>query len=57
MWLVRNAEGHVSLRRIYDFEYSDTGDDQRKGNITMVADTVTAQNIGPRSAPEGVTWH
>lgn len=57
VWPVRNDDGHVRLRRIYDFEYSDTGDDRRKGSIAMVADTVSALNIGPRSVPDGVTLH
>ena len=52
VWPVRNDEGHLRLRRVYDFEYSDTGHDRRKGSITMVADAVSSLNIGPRSVPE-----
>jgi len=42
---VRNHDGHVRLRRVYQFEYSDTGDNRRKGSITMVANIVAALNI------------
>lgn len=54
---VRSHEGTLRLRRVYGFEYSDTGDDRRKGSITMVADTVSALTIGSRPAPEGATLH
>jgi hypothetical protein len=57
VWPVRNDEGHVRLRRVYGFEYSDTGHNRRKGTITMAGDRVSALYIGPRSQPEGVTLH
>ena len=57
VWPVRNDEGQVRLRRVYGFEYSDTGHDRHKGSIIMVADTVAALNIGPRSETEGATLH
>lgn len=51
LWPVRNDEGHVMLRRIYDFEYSDTGHNRRKGRIALVGDTVSELDIVP--APTG----
>ena len=57
VWPVRNSEGHVRLKRVYSFEYSDTGHTRNKGSITMVADTVAVLNIGARSEPERVTLH
>jgi hypothetical protein len=57
VWPVRNDEGRVRLRRIYGFEYSDTGQNRRKGTMTMVGHRVSALYLGPRSAPEGVTLH
>jgi hypothetical protein len=57
VWPMRNGEGHVRLRRVYGFEYSDTGHTRYKGSIIMVADTVSVLNIGRRSEPEGVTLH
>jgi hypothetical protein len=57
VWPVRNDEGHVRLRRVYGFEYSDTGHNRRKGTITLVGARVSVLYIGSRSIPEGVTLH
>jgi len=57
VWPVRNDEGRVRLRRVYGFEYSDTGHDRRKGRMTMVGHRVSALHIGSRSVPGGVTLH
>ena len=54
---MRNDEGHLTLRRIYAFEYSDTGDTRRKGRVVMLADAVSSLNIGSRPPPEEVTFH
>ena len=57
IWPVRNDEGHLTLRRIYAFEYSDTGDTRRKGRIVMLADAVSLLDLGPRSPTEETTFH
>lgn len=57
VWPVRNDDGHLRLKRVYGFEYSDTGHSRHKGNIIMVADTVSLLNIGLRSEPESTTLH
>ncbi len=57
VWPVRNDEGHVRLRRVYGFEYSDTGHNRRKGTITLVGDRVSVLHIDPRAVPEGVPLH
>ena len=57
VWPVRNDEGQLTLRRIYGFEYSDTGDTRRKGRIVMLSDKVSSLDIGPRSPPEETTIH
>jgi len=57
VWPARNASGHLVLRRIYDFEYSDTGHNRRKGNITMIANDVADLYMGPRPPIEGETLH
>lgn len=57
IWPVRNDDGHVRLRRVYGFEYSDTGHDRRKGTLTMVGHRVAVLDLGPRSMPDGVTFH
>src|SRR4029077_8271893 len=48
---VRNDQGHVRLRRVYAFEYSDTGHNRRKGRITLVADKVSVLYIGFWGSP------
>ncbi|HEV2220924.1 MAG TPA: DUF3301 domain-containing protein [Casimicrobiaceae bacterium] len=45
---VRNGEGRIVLQRVYEFEYSDTGHNRRRGSITLVADVVVALDIGLR---------
>jgi hypothetical protein len=57
IWPVRNDEGQLTLRRIYGFEYSDTGHTRRKGRIVMLADTVSSLDIGQGSRPEEATLH
>lgn len=32
----RDGEGHVRLQRVYQFEYSDTGDNRRQGSVTLL---------------------
>ena len=57
IWPVRNEEGHVIIRRIYGFEYSDTGHNRRKGTVTLLGDTVSGVYVGPRLVEDGETWH
>jgi len=57
VWPVRNDEGQVRLRRVYGFEYGDTGHTRHKGSIIMVANAVSVLNIGRRSQPERATLH
>lgn len=42
----RNDEGSLSLRRTYAFEYSDTGDNRRRGSVVVLGHRVTALNLG-----------
>ena len=53
LWPVRDDEGRLRLRRIYSFEYSDTGHDRRKGSVTMIAETVDAVEVGPPTMGPG----
>jgi hypothetical protein len=41
----RSADGRVALRRVYGFEYSDTGHNRRKGRVAMLADAVAGVEI------------
>jgi hypothetical protein len=56
-WFVRHEDGRLRLRRVYGFEYSDTGLDRRRGTVTMIGDTVSAVDVGARQAPAGETLH
>jgi hypothetical protein len=53
----RDSGGRLKLKRIYVFEYSDTGNDRHKGSVTLIGDTVITFFVGPRPVPEGQTWH
>ena len=57
VWAVRDDEGHLKVRRVYGFEYSDTGNNRRKGSITLLGSTVHAIDVGLGHPPEGETLH
>jgi hypothetical protein len=44
----RNDDGHLRLQRTYEFEYSDTGDNRRRGSIVMLGQRVVLFNVGFR---------
>ena len=46
--LARDADGHARLQRTYEFEYSDTGDNRRKGSVVMLGTQVVVFNVGTR---------
>jgi hypothetical protein len=47
----RDPAGRVALRRVFDFEYSDTGRDRRKGRLTMIGAHIAALDLEvPRHA-------
>jgi hypothetical protein len=48
----RKENGHVTLQRAYEFEYSDTGDNRRTGALVLLGDKVVLLNIGTRSPAE-----
>lgn len=54
---VRDADGRLRLRRVYGFEYSDTGNNRCKASVTLVGQAVGAIEIGVRSAPDAATLH
>ncbi len=39
---MRNEQGQVCLRRVYRFEYSDTGDNRHRGAVIMMGRSVEA---------------
>ena len=46
LWPSRDDAGRLRLRRVYRFEYSDTGHNRRNGNVAMMGDTVSIVDIG-----------
>jgi hypothetical protein len=57
IWPLRDDDGRLRLRRIYAFEYSDTGHNRRRGSITLVGDKVSMVNVGIWPAPDGESLH
>ncbi len=44
----RNEDGQLLLRRVYTFEYSDTGDNRRSGSVILLGHRVVLLNVGTR---------
>jgi len=55
--LTRDHRGRLKLRRAYDFEYSDTGNNRLKGSVVLMGHEVVVVNIGLRLAPHPRTLH
>ncbi len=45
--LARDDAGVLRLRRVYAFEYSDTGDNRRSGSVTMLGHEVELLHVRP----------
>jgi Protein of unknown function (DUF3301) len=43
----RDENGHVALRRVYRFEFSDNGDNRRAGSIVMLGGEVESLTMEP----------
>jgi len=46
--LARNDDGQLLLKRVYAFEYSDTGNNRRPGSIVMLGQEIILVNVGLR---------
>jgi hypothetical protein len=53
----RDDDGVLRLRRVYDFEFSDTGDNRRRGGVVMLGRRVILLNLGLRPVHEQPTLH
>ena len=42
----RDDEGRVRIERVYRFDYSDTGDNRRRGYVTLLGARVTGVSLG-----------
>jgi len=47
----RDGDGVLHIRRIYDFEYSDTGNDRSAGSIVMLGNCVLVINLNLPDTP------
>jgi hypothetical protein len=43
----RDDDGRLALRRVYTFDYSDTGDNRRSASVTMVGSAVAGITLPP----------
>lgn len=50
LWPGRTEDGRFALRRVYAFEFSDTGDNRRRGSVLLLGHRVLTVNIGLRLA-------
>ena len=55
--LARNDGGQLLLRRTYTFDYSDTGDNRRRGSVVLLGHDVLLVNVGFRLASISQTLH
>ena len=53
----RDEDGHVKLKRAYEFEFSDTGDNRRKGSVVLLGRRVVLFNVGLRDTSLPTTLH
>jgi hypothetical protein len=47
----RDDEGRLRLRRVYGFEYSDTGNTRHPGSVVLLGATVVMLRIGRHTPP------
>jgi hypothetical protein len=55
--LARDDDGRLCLRRAYGFDFSDTGNNRRRGSLVMLGDEVLVVNTGPRLVAISPTLH
>jgi hypothetical protein len=58
----RDSHGRAALRRIYHFEFSDTGNNRREGRVVLLGNVLESSYMEPhRFAPDlkiaNQTWH
>ena len=46
--LAREDDGRLRLRRVYTFEYSDTGDNRHPGTVTLLGQRVELLHVRPQ---------
>ena len=46
--LQRDETGRIAIMRVYSFEYSETGENRRRGSVHVLGDKVILLNLGLR---------
>ncbi len=57
VWLGRNDDGEVRIRRVYSFEYSDTGNNRNSGSLAMLGSRVLVISLNLPDAPPPALLH
>jgi len=48
LWPGRDEDGRLRLRRVYGFEYSETGRERRRGSVVMLGQAIVTIYLMPR---------
>lgn len=52
LWLQRDADGHLQIRRRYVFEFTSTGEMRYKGQVTLLGRRMIGMEMEPHIMPE-----
>jgi hypothetical protein len=52
LWPARDAEGKLTLRRRYRFEFSSTGSKRYSGELTLIGSQIDTLELDPHILPE-----
>ena len=52
----RNDDGRIVWRRVYQFEFSETGENRRRGSVHLLGQQVAMLNLGLRLVKPGGTY-
>ncbi|MES2355850.1 MAG: DUF3301 domain-containing protein [Pseudomonadota bacterium] len=53
----RDDRGQLRIRRVYNFEYSDTGNNRRQGTVILVGNIVVTVYVGLTIVPAANSIH
>ena len=53
----RDDDGRVRLARVYRFEYSDTGDNRRRGTVALLGARIVRVDLGLPPRPAAAPLH
>jgi hypothetical protein len=53
----RDRDGRLRLRRVYRFEFSDTGNNRRQGTVALLGSVILQVDLGLPQDSAGMTSH